>query len=143
MNIEIKMEGSEALQKKLAEYAKKSPEKARKAVNYTLYDIQGEAKSIVHKKTSTLASHIEVEMDSTKAEGVCGTNIKYAPGLEYGTAPHEIRPVTKKALYWKGAEHPVKVVHHPGNPPYPFLRPAYLSKIGNLIKYLKEEFGEI
>jgi len=31
-----------------------------------------------------------------------------------GTKPHEIRPTTKKALYWKGALHPVKVVRHPG-----------------------------
>jgi len=142
MNIEIKMEGLEALQKQLEEYAKKSPEKARKAVNYTLYDIQSEAKTIVHKKTSNLASHIDVEMDPTEPSGVCGTNVKYGPDLEFGTAPHDIRPVAKKALYWKGASHPVKVVHHPGNKPYPFLRPAYLSKVGNLTKYLQEEFKE-
>ena len=142
MNIEIKCEGLDKLRAQLKEYAAKSPEKARRAVGYTLYDIQGEAKRIVHKKTSNLASHIDVEMDPSKPEGVCGTNIQYAPGLEFGTSPHEIRPKTAKALYWKGADHPVKVVHHPGNRPYPFLRPAFLSRIGNLIKYLKEEFGE-
>ena len=28
--------------------------------------------------------------------------------------PYLIRPRRKKALYWKGARHPVKVVRHPG-----------------------------
>lgn len=140
MNIKIEFKGLDALQKKLEKYAKESPEKTMKALKYVAYDIQGEAKSIVHKKTSTLASHIEVEFGNLEA--IIGTNIKYAEGLEYGTAPHEIRPVTKKALYWPGAAHPVKVVHHPGTKPYPFLRPAFLNKVGNLIKYLQEEFRE-
>ena len=39
--------------------------------------------------------------------------VKYGIHLEYGTRPHTIRPKTKKALYWKGARHPVKSVRHP------------------------------
>jgi hypothetical protein len=38
----------------------------------------------------------------------------YAIYVIKGTKPHDIYPVNAKALYWPGAEHPVKVVHHPG-----------------------------
>ena len=42
------------------------------------------------------------------------TPAKYARFVNDGTSPHIIRPVYKKALYWQGASHPVKMVHHPG-----------------------------
>jgi hypothetical protein len=38
----------------------------------------------------------------------------YAQFVEFGTKPHDIFPKNAKALYWPGAEHPVKMVHHPG-----------------------------
>lgn len=53
-----------------------------------------------------------------------GTNVSYARGIELGNPPHTIVAVNKQALFWKGAAHPVRVVHHPGNRPMPFLRPA-------------------
>ena len=60
-----------------------------------------------------------------RVELLVGTNAENAKRLEYGTEPHIIVPKDKKALFWKGAEHPVKKVHHPGTRPYPFLRPAF------------------
>ena len=33
----------------------------------------------------------------------------------------EILPVKKQALYWKGADHPVKRVEHPGSKANPFM----------------------
>lgn len=59
-----------------------------------------------------------------------GTNVEYAGFVEFGTAPHTIRPRNRQALYWKGAEHPVRLVRHPGNRPYPFLRPALVAAAG-------------
>lgn len=38
-----------------------------------------------------------------------------------GTAAHEIRPSTRKALFWPGADHPVAFVHHPGTQPNDFV----------------------
>ncbi|MZK53674.1 hypothetical protein [Clostridium beijerinckii] len=40
--------------------------------------------------------------------------VDYGEILEEGSKPHEIRPKNAKGLYWKGAAHPMKVVHHPG-----------------------------
>jgi hypothetical protein len=44
--------------------------------------------------------------------------------LERGSGPHIIEPKAKNALYWRGADHPVGRVHHPGTPAYHFLRRA-------------------
>ncbi|EPS50143.1 hypothetical protein CFSAN002368_14763 [Clostridium botulinum A1 str. CFSAN002368] len=38
----------------------------------------------------------------------------YGEVLEKGSKPHVITPKNGKALYWKGAAHPVKKVNHPG-----------------------------
>jgi phage gpG-like protein len=60
-------------------------------------------------------------------EAVVGTNLFYArfvhdgTGL-YGPMRRKIGPKTKKALYWKGAAHPVKSVK--GMPARPFLAQA-------------------
>lgn len=44
------------------------------------------------------------------------TEVDYARLVEFDTAPHEIRPKTKQALYWvdHNGEHFAKRVFHPG-----------------------------
>ena len=46
-----------------------------------------------------------------------GTNVQYAAIHQLGgeTGPRVIRPKRKKALFWPGAQHPVKEVRHPGS----------------------------
>jgi HK97 gp10 family phage protein len=50
--------------------------------------------------------------------------VKYASAVEFGTDSHTITPDTAQALFWEGADHPVKKVEHPGTPSQPFMRPA-------------------
>lgn len=50
--------------------------------------------------------------------------MEYGIWLEKGTPPHEIKPKDKKALFWRGAEHPVKKVMHPGTKSYAIVRPT-------------------
>lgn len=59
--------------------------------------------------------------------------------IEYGTPPHTIRPKLKKALHWEGADHPVKVVHHPGTRPNPIVRSAMHR---GLLEYLPMRFNQ-
>jgi hypothetical protein len=47
-----------------------------------------------------------------------GPGIGYARYIEYGTRPHLILPNIKGALYWPGAQHPVRRVYHPGTRAY-------------------------
>lgn len=62
-----------------------------------------------------------------------GTTVGYARYVEFGTAPHTIRPNVKQALWWKGATNPWKVVHHPGSRAYPFLVPALSAAHGSAV----------
>ena len=50
-----------------------------------------------------------------------GTSISYGRFVHDGTRPHMIYPSAMQALYWPGAAHPVKSVHHPGYRGNPFL----------------------
>lgn len=98
----------------------------KRAVDRTRIDVQNEARRRAPVDTGRLRSSIV-----SRAEGggrnvgyVIGTNVNYAAAVEYGTAPHVIKPKYKQALYWPGAAHPVAQVNHPGTRPQPFLRPA-------------------
>ncbi len=86
------------------------------------------AKAIVPKVTTALQGSIHMQPTKLKGNELVGEwgsyNIKYAIYIETGTDPYEIRPVKAKALFWPGAAHPVKVVHHPGIKAQPFLRPT-------------------
>ena len=66
------------------------------------------------------------------------SNLKYAPWVEKGTRPHTIRPKRKKFLYWRGASHPVKKVHHPGGRAKPYLIPAFEQEKPKFLQNLKD-----
>lgn len=65
-----------------------------------------------------------------------GNNVEYAPYVELGTKPHVILPVNGKALFWKGAKHPVKKVNHPGTKAQPFLMPLITNYKTEIISIL-------
>lgn len=77
---------------------------------------QGEAlmKRETPVKTGTLRRSITSRVEQGGNRGVIGTNVEYARSVHEGTRPHFIRPKRAKALFWKGARHPVRVVRHPG-----------------------------
>ncbi|MGJ5895149.1 HK97 gp10 family phage protein [Streptomyces niveiscabiei] len=98
----------------------------KRAVDRTRIDVQNEARRRAPVDTGRLRSSIVSRAESSgRSVGyVVGTNVNYAAAVEYGTAPHVIKPRNKKALFWPGAAHPVAQVNHPGTRPQPFLRPA-------------------
>lgn len=55
---------------------------------------------------------------------VVGTNKVYARAVHDGRPRVVIKPRKKKALYWKGAKHPVKRVVQPPRKGKPFMRQA-------------------
>ena len=66
------------------------------------------------------------------------SNIKYARIVEEGSRPHTIRAKGKKALYWKGARHPIKSVRHPGSKAKPYLIPAFEKEKEVIIKDIEK-----
>lgn len=89
----------------------KPSRRARREGGRTLTDTGRLRASITHRATRTT---LEV-----------GTNVVYAAIHQFGgrTPPRTIRPRKKKALWWRGAPHPVAKVEHPGStiPARPFL----------------------
>ena len=113
----------------------------RQTVKNSAFNIQKNAKSNLTKNKSVDTGHLRRGV-STDIKGLGATihtsNIKYARGVEEGTRSHIIRPKNKKALYWKGAKHPVKQVNHPGSKAKPYLIPAFNSEKDKIIKDLEE-----
>ncbi|PWI08330.1 hypothetical protein DIZ27_23105 [Streptomyces sp. NWU339] len=110
----------------LRRYFGRMSDDVKQAVNRTRIDVQNEARRRAPVDTGRLRSSIvsRAEGSGRSVGYVIGTNVNYAAAVEYGTAPHVIKPTKKKALYWPGARHPVAQVNHPGTAAKPFLRPA-------------------
>ncbi len=73
-------------------------------------------------RTGKLAQSIIKEVDGLEAS--VGPVVSYAGYVEFGTAPHEIRPIRAHVLGFKSAEGKMvfaPLVHHPGTKPNPFM----------------------
>ena len=105
---------SDAIRKAVAESVKAGADEARR--NHFYQDRTG-------KLTGSIRGYVEVSTPGA-AVGVIECKTKYDRFVEKGTPPHDIQPKRKKALAWPGGEHPVKIVHHPGTEPKPFMAQA-------------------
>ena len=79
----------------------------------------------------TMKQHIRVIVTQSVANplGIVMCDHPATSFVIYGTAPHEIRPRTKKVLKFetKGGTVYARVVHHPGTKPNNFLMRALLA----------------
>lgn len=73
-------------------------------------------------RTGALRASIQKEVG--EKEAVIGPTVPYAVYVEFGTRPHEIRPVHARALRFEAAGEVVFAarVQHPGTRPQPFIR---------------------
>ena len=113
----------------------------QKVIKKAGFNIERNAKQNIANNGSVKTGHLRrgITTDVGNMEVTVHTsNIKYARGVEEGTRPHTIRAKNKKALYWKGAKHPVKSVRHPGSRAKPFLIPAFEKEKEVIIKDLEK-----
>ena len=113
----------------------------QKVLKKSGFNIEAKAKLNITNNGSVKTGHLRrgITTDVGNMEVTVHTsNIKYARGVEEGTRPHVIKAKNKKALYWKGAKHPVKSVRHPGSRAKPFLIPAFEKEKEVLIKDLEK-----
>ena len=115
----------------------KTKDNVQKVLNNTGFKIEAKAKGNVPVDTGHLRRGITTKIGNMEVT-VHTSNIKYAPMVEYGTKAHIIKAKNKKALYWKGASHPVKSVRHPGSKAKPYLIPAFEKEKDIFVKNLKE-----
>ena len=71
------------------------------------------------------------------------TPASYAIYVNDGTGPYVIEPVSAKALYWEGADHPVKRVHHPGIKGQHFVEQSIDDVEGRLGDYFLKALEEV
>lgn len=76
-------------------------------------------------------------------EAVIKSPAEYAQWVNDGTQPYTITPTSKKALYWEGADHPVKVVHHPGIKARHFVEDSLDDVNGRLDGYFLRAISEV
>jgi len=76
-------------------------------------------------------------------EAVIKSPAEYAQWVNDGTDPYTITPTSKKALYWEGADHPVKVVHHPGIKARHFVEDSLADVNGRLDGYFLRAISEV
>ena len=125
----------------LIELSEKSRDNVQKAIKKSAFNIESQAKKNLASNKSVVTGHlrrsITTKMGDLEAT-IHTSNVKYAIIVEKGSKPHIIRPKNKKALYWKGAKRPVKLVNHPGSKAKPYLEPAFESEKDKFIENLKE-----
>ena len=113
----------------------------QKVLKNSGFNIEAKAKRNLSSNGSVRTGHLRhgIATDVGNLEVTVHTsNIKYARMVEEGTRPHIIRAKNKRALYWKGAKHPVKSVRHPGSKAKPYLIPAFEKEKDKFINDLKE-----
>lgn len=101
-----------------------TPRTLTEAMQRSVLIVEGNAKREAPVKTGNLRRTITSRVEQGGRRGVVGTNAPYARPVHDGSRPHIIQAKRARALFWKGAKHPVRVVHHPGNRPNPFMRRA-------------------
>jgi hypothetical protein len=99
------------------------------------------AKRLVRRKTGNLGRSIHPG-SASETSATVEVSANYAAAVEMGSRPHVILPKYARVLAWGGArrltgslrtgakpEFFARRVNHPGNRPYPFLRPGAMQAL--------------
>ncbi len=132
---------SAGVKKALATLEKRVPLAAKQEVATSALNIRFGAMQRCPVDTGRLRASISIEYVRDGLGAEIGTEMQYAPYVEFGTKPHEIKPKTKRALFWPGAAHPVASVQHPGTKAQPFLFPAWEEERPKLLTRIKERLA--
>lgn len=104
--------------------------------------LAGQQQAAAPVKTGTLAASIHVEGPEVGGMAVTARTVTGGEASDYaipqheGSAPHDILPKNGEALAWPGGAHPVRVVHHPGNPPTKYMERPLLESRALLTEFI-------
>ncbi|MHB0740847.1 hypothetical protein [Peptostreptococcus anaerobius] len=102
--------------------------------NASWADQTGNARQMIHSTVTGGGLHYNINVSH---------GVDYGGILEEGSSPHVIRPKSKQALYWDGAEHPVKMVNHPGTSKYNGIRSTVESEAPEIGQKLAEYWSDL
>lgn len=113
----------------LGEAADTAEARTRVVVDKTANDVVADAQVAAPVRTGHLRSTIGHDLDPDGLGFEAGPTASYGADVEFGTVPHDIEPSEARALFWPGASHPVRRVHHPGTSPQPYLLPPFDRRV--------------
>lgn len=146
MSLTLQIEGLDQFKADVEKGASGVKEEVQKAMVNSVNTVKNTAQDNVAYKTGTLRRSIYTDIQNSGITGIVGqdTNMaSYGPGVEFGTAPHVILPVNKKALFWKGALNPYRSVHHPGTKANPFMGPALENSLDKIQQFFEDAMQRI
>lgn len=85
------------------------------------FTVEGNVKRETPVKGGHLRRSITSEVQEGQGRVIVGTNLDYALPVHEGSKAHTIVAKRKRALFWTGANHPVRSVRHPGTKANPFM----------------------
>lgn len=99
--------------------------------------------SFILEKYTELSYHIKSGVEYAMAV-YSGTGTRGDISLGASGVPFDIFPVKKKALYWPGADHPVKAVYdHPGMPSNPYIDRAEETTVNRVEEFINRAMIEM
>ena len=137
MNLNLKIEGLDELKRDAARAGADAKPLVKAALTNIGTRMQKNIRQKAPHKTGALQRSILGEVKESVL--TVSANVKYGPMLEYGTRRRIIEPRTAKALYWKGASHPVRSVRHPGIKPRKF----FSGGVETSLPYALEQFEKV
>ena len=115
----VKINGLKELRRAFQKAPSITKDQIQKAISLSVALVNRNTKMEAPVKTGRLRSSIRSRINPF--HGIVEPTVDYAIYVHEGTKAHTIKPVRKQALYWKGADHPVKSVRHPGTKANPFM----------------------
>lgn len=103
------------------------------AIKKTVFLIEGRAVAKANVRTGRLRASAYTDFGPLKGE--IGFKATYAAAVHDGYGPHIIEAKNNGYLFWRGAAHPVKRVHHPGYKGNPFLLNAVNQSQGDVDRF--------
>lgn len=143
MRVTVNVEQVRRLADDLGGAGPRVQEKTERIVEKTGHDVVNTAQANVAVDTGHLRSTIGVDIDPDRLGFEAGPVASYGADVEFGTAAHEIRPRTGRALYWPGAHHPVARVQHPGTAPQPYMIPAFERHVPRAVTAMGQAAGDM
>lgn len=140
--MEVKVEGLNKLLKKLDGLGGSIPQSMQKAMLRGGAVFEAGAKEHCPVDTGQLRESIHTEAQSENTVTV-GTNVQYAPYVEYGTGPKgdpSVPHTTKKSWRYQDAEGNWHTSH--GQPPQPYMRTAFAENEDKAVEAVKESIKE-
>lgn len=116
-----------------------APGAAQRAVNEAGEEAAERARDRFRKLLSAWRHKVDFTIKKQGYTWIVSTDDEIFFYQDEGTDPYTIRPKRKRALYWKGAAHPVRVVRHPGLKPQDFTGQVQAFVKGDFKQLMDEE----